>query len=214
MDDAGRQASQREHFVLVQNAGLVFDLPFQEEGVILQVLAVVVAGFGPFQCDGQRLTVQRLGNKIRSVQLKGPDGQVHLPESRGHDHFGFGMGLLDLFQDGDAVHARHAHVRDDDLRRGFIAKGQAALAVFRRVNGIAGVFEGDPRHTPNTFLVINQNNAPTVVCRHTRILACRWFFRRRRMAPSPRRVWTGGRAVACLRPAPRHTFTDRCLKAI
>ena len=98
--------------------------------------------------------------------MQGPDGQIHFPKGRGHDHFDIREVFLHGFQDGDTVHAWHADIRNDNLGVDFFAERKTVLAIVGRENGIAGVFQRDARYTPNPFLVIDQNNAPAVFVRH------------------------------------------------
>mgnify|MGYP000500062217 CR=1 FL=1 len=56
------------------------------------------------------------------------------------------------------------------------AQLEPARAVFRRVDGIADIFERNPRYTANAFLVIDQNNAPAVFVRHN-VMSPWWWGR-------------------------------------
>ena len=60
-------------------------VPFAEQLAERLGAENIVGDFGPFQGDGQRIAVQGLGNEIRSVQLQGADGGLHLAKGRGHD---------------------------------------------------------------------------------------------------------------------------------
>ena len=143
---------------------------FQKRGVVLQLPAVAVARFGPLQGHRQGLAVKGFGDEIGGIQLQGPNGEIHLAKGGGDDDFGIRIAFFDVFQDGDAVHFRHADVGDDDLGMNRFAKGQPAHAVVGRVNDITGIFQGDAGHPSDAFLIVNQNDTPFAIVRHQWIL--------------------------------------------
>ncbi len=97
-------------FHLHQPSGLFAHQFFKVVGVFPELRAHGDAFTGPFQCDGQHIVVDRLGDEIGRLELEALDGEVQVSVAGDHDDFCLRPFGLDPPQKFNAVQPRHFDV--------------------------------------------------------------------------------------------------------
>ena len=100
--------------------------------------------------------MNRLGDKIRGIQLQRLDSQFHFAVAGDDNHLGVRAHGLDAPQDLYSVQARHLNVGQDDLRSFLLKQLDPPFPVYGNGQGVAGIPQGNSQQFPDPFLVINQ----------------------------------------------------------
>ena len=83
------------------------------------------------------------------------DDPVDVVAARGEDDHGDVARLAELFADGEAVHLRHHHVEDDEVRLEGLRLFERLLAVVRSLDPEALVVEVQPGELDDVLLVVD-----------------------------------------------------------
>ena len=101
------------------------------------------------------LVIDRFGNKIRGIQLQRLNGCVDVAKSRNHNNLNFRIGLFKGCQDFKPIHSGHADIRNDNLRRGGLAKIDAVQAVSGGPYTISRIRQGNGHDLADTLFIVN-----------------------------------------------------------
>nr|WP_233189362.1 hypothetical protein [Geothermobacter hydrogeniphilus] len=116
--------------------------------------------FGALDGDQQLLCFERLDQVIVGAAIDQPDRVVDVAEGGDQDHErGESRDILDPFQQGDAVHRRHADVADDQLKGLFGEAVESLFAVSGCRYGIASFTENISKQFPHLRLVVDNQDA-------------------------------------------------------
>ena len=141
-------------------------LLLQERGVVRELLPGPVPLLRPLEGELKGVLADGLGHEVRGVELKGPNGHVHLAVGRGHHDLHLRVGPLDLLQDPKTAHAGHSNVRDHDLGPDLLHHLEARRPVRGRGDLVPRIRQGDAQDLADVRLVIDQHDPPCVLFTH------------------------------------------------
>ncbi len=110
--------------------------------------------------DLQLLDVDRLAEVVLRAQLHGLDGGLHRAVGRHHDDHRLRADLLDLGQQLDAVHARHAQVGQHDVGLDLLEQLQPGARVVRARDLVAVLVEQRLERRGGVHLVVDDHEPP------------------------------------------------------
>ena len=122
---------------------------------------------GPLDGDQQLLGLERLDQVVVGAAIDQPHGVVDVAEGGDEDHERReSFRRLDLFEQDDAIHGRHADVADDQLERVSGKGGEGFLAVAGGRHCIAPLAEDVAKKVAHLLLVVDDENAQWLLIGH------------------------------------------------
>jgi hypothetical protein len=106
----------------------------------------------------QLLDVDGLGQVVLGPQLHGAHRRLHGAVGRHDDDHGLGVDLLDLGQQLQAVHARHAQVGQDDVGVRLLEQGQPGAGVVGAAHLVAVLPEQRLERRRRVDLVVDDHD--------------------------------------------------------